>query len=404
MKKTLSILIAAAMLVSSAAYAAPNEEHGENGREKPVRTEQKAEKPEARPEKAEAKPESKPEAAPEKSETKPEVKPEAKPEKTESKPEAIPEKTEIKPEKPEVKPDVKSKEKPSDTADNSDNSEAGDTENTNNETPDSTDAVSGNDNDNAGNTDTEAKDKITKDPEGKPKKSEIPGDGSKPNDEFRKELDEIKKIRKEHKTEASEVINDLRDIFHEAPKEDRKEILGEIAEIKKALKDDSIGMFMRGKHVDFDKYDGVKPEIVKDRTLVPLRAVSETLGAEVEWNDENKTVTVTYNDSIIVVTVDSTTALVNGEEVEIDSPALIKKDRVLVPIRVIAEALGLTVEWDDDSHSVIVDEKEPATPTETEEPMQTETPTETEEPVQTEAPSETEAPTETSAPTEMITE
>lgn len=212
------------------------------------------------------------------------------------------------------------------------------------------------------------------------KKPDKPEKDIEKNEEFRKELDNIKKIRRENKAEANEVINDLRDIFQDAPKEDRKEILGEIAEIKKELKDDSIGMFMRGKHVDFDKYDGVKPEIVKDRTLIPLRAVSETLGAQVEWDEENKTVTVTYNDSTIIVTVDSQTAIVNGEEIEIDSPAIIKKDRVLVPIRVIAEALGLTVEWDGDSHSVIVDETEPtetAESTETVEPEETDAPTET---------------------------
>ena len=113
------------------------------------------------------------------------------------------------------------------------------------------------------------------------KKPDKPEKDIEKNEEFRKGLDNIKKIRRENKAEADEVINDLRDIFQDAPKEDRKEILGEIAEIKKELKDDSIGMFMRGKHVDFDKYDGVKPEIVKDRTLIPLRAVSETLGAQV---------------------------------------------------------------------------------------------------------------------------
>lgn len=161
------------------------------------------------------------------------------------------------------------------------------------------------------------------------KKPDKPEKNIEKNEEFRKELDNIKKIRRENKAEADEVINDLRDIFQDAPKEDRKEILGEIAGIKKELKDDSIGMFMRGKHVDFDKYDGVKPEIVKDRTLIPLRAVSETLGAEVEWDEENKTVTVTYNDSTIIVTVDSQTAIVNGEEIEIDSPAIKKKTEFL---------------------------------------------------------------------------
>lgn len=338
MKKTLSILIAVAMLASSAAYAAQKEGHIENGYEKPIRSEQKAENNEVRPNKSEVKPEK----------------------------------------------------EPSDKANNSDNSEVSDSENTNNEVSDSTDIIS--ENNNSGDTDTKDKDETVKGPKEKPKKSENSENVNKSNDEFRKELDEIKKIRREHKAEASKIINDLRDIFHRAPKEDRKEILGEIAQIKKELKDYSIGMFMRGKHIDFGKYDGVKPKIVKDRTLVPLRAVSEALGAEVEWNDEDKTVTVTYNDNTIIVTLDSKTALVNGEETEIKSPALIKKDRVLVPIRVIAEALGLTVEWDEDSHSVIVDEKEPE---------------ETAAPMETTEPTETPAPTEsakTNVPTETITE
>lgn len=220
----------------------------------------------------------------------------------------------------------------------------------------------------------------------RPDRPERPESSAKPerpdrphkNDGFREELDNIKETRREHKAKAEEIINALRDIFAEASKSGRKEILDEIAQIKKELKDCSIGVFMRGKHVDFDKYDGVMPEIVNDRTLIPLRAVSETLGAEVEWNDEEKTVTVTYGDNSIVITVGNMTALVNGEEVEIDSPALIKKDRVLVPIRIIAEALGLKVEWDSESNSVIVDEEKPAS---TEKPMPSEDPVQTEEPV-----------------------
>lgn len=354
MKKTLLILIAAAMLVSSAAYAAPNDGHGENGRETPVRTEQKADRADA----------------------KPEAKPETKNDKADAKPETKTEKSDAKPENPDVKPEIK-------PSDESDNSETNDTEKTDNETSEKTDS----DSENTKDTDTVDTEK-QEIPERPDKKFSEPKKEAMSNEEFRKELDEIKKIRRENKEEASEIINDLRDIFHETPKEDRKEILGEIAEIKKELKDDSIGMFMRGKHVDFDKYDGVKPEIVKERTLVPLRAVSETLGAEVEWNDENKTVTVTYNDITIIVTIDSTTALVNGEEVEIDSPAIIKKDRVLVPIRIIAETLGLTVEWDDDSHSVIVDEKEPSETdekTETTEPSETDEQTETTDSTKTDA-------------------
>lgn len=103
-----------------------------------------------------------------------------------------------------------------------------------------------------------------------------------------------------------------------------------------------------------DKSNDVAPKIVKDRTMLPARFVAENLGAKVEWNEEKREVTVTGGDVTIVITIDSNVALVNGEEVELDSPAFIENDRTYTPIRFIAEHLGATVYWNGATEQVVI--------------------------------------------------
>ena len=99
----------------------------------------------------------------------------------------------------------------------------------------------------------------------------------------------------------------------QAFKETRKAILEEIANVKKELKDESIGVFARGKEVDFEKYDGVKPCIENNRTLVPIRAITEALDAEVEWVNETRQVIITKSENEIILTIGSTKVLVKGK-------------------------------------------------------------------------------------------
>jgi len=100
-------------------------------------------------------------------------------------------------------------------------------------------------------------------------------------------------------------------------------------------------------------YD-VMPVIENGRTLVPMRAIFEALGAKIEWDDATKTVTGTKGDVSVVLTIGNTAAKVSGKEVTLDVPAKILSDRTMVPVRFISESLGCNVGWDDATKTVII--------------------------------------------------
>ena len=87
-------------------------------------------------------------------------------------------------------------------------------------------------------------------------------------------------------------------------------------------------------------------EIVQDRFLVPMRGIFEALGAVVGWDGETRTVTGTKGDISVKLTIDSKIANVNGKTVELDVPATIIRDRTYVPTRFVSESLGANVGWD----------------------------------------------------------
>ena len=93
-------------------------------------------------------------------------------------------------------------------------------------------------------------------------------------------------------------------------------------------------------------YSDVPPMTVNDRALVPMRALFEALNADVTWDETTATTTATNSYTSIQLTEGQTTAYINGEPVELETPAQIIQDRFLVPLRFVAESLGATVEWD----------------------------------------------------------
>lgn len=87
------------------------------------------------------------------------------------------------------------------------------------------------------------------------------------------------------------------------------------------------------------------PTVVDGRTLVPVRAIFEAIGATVEWDNDTRTATG-YRDGVIVsIQIGSTTAYVNGEARTLDVPAQIINGRTMVPARFISEAMGCEVSW-----------------------------------------------------------
>lgn len=98
------------------------------------------------------------------------------------------------------------------------------------------------------------------------------------------------------------------------------------------------------------------PVIVNDRTLVPLRAIFEALGAAVDWEPTTRTVTARRGEVNISLVVDTNIIKKNGDDIEIDVPAQIIGDRTMVPVRAISESLGASVDWDSITRTVLIDD------------------------------------------------
>lgn len=115
-----------------------------------------------------------------------------------------------------------------------------------------------------------------------------------------------------------------------------------------ALSADEASVYIDNNKLVFD----VPPTIVEGRTLVPLRAIFESLGIKVSWDSDTKTVMGKGNDKIIILQVDNKTAKVNDKDVNLDVPASIINGRTLVPVRFIAESTGYAVNWEAETRSV----------------------------------------------------
>ncbi len=101
------------------------------------------------------------------------------------------------------------------------------------------------------------------------------------------------------------------------------------------------------------KFD-VEPIIENDRTLVPLRAIFEALGATVDWDAVNQKIRSTRAATIVELKIGSLHPTVNGQDWPLDVPAKIIKDRTLAPLRFVAEAFGSQVNWDVSTQTITI--------------------------------------------------
>jgi hypothetical protein len=113
-----------------------------------------------------------------------------------------------------------------------------------------------------------------------------------------------------------------------------------------------ISVILKGKVISFDQ----PPIIIDGRTLVPLRAIFEALGATVDWNGKTQTVTSTRENISVSLTINSKIMTKNGKEITLDVPAQLISDRTLVPVRAIAEAFNCNVNWNGDTQTVTITE------------------------------------------------
>lgn len=99
------------------------------------------------------------------------------------------------------------------------------------------------------------------------------------------------------------------------------------------------------------KFDA-PPYIKGGVTLIPVRAVAEKLGAEVSWDADTQKVTITKNETVIEITVNKMTVLVNGVPTEISLPTEVTCGKTYLPLRFLAEALGFDVNWDGENEII----------------------------------------------------
>ncbi len=117
---------------------------------------------------------------------------------------------------------------------------------------------------------------------------------------------------------------------------------------------DDIEVFVNGTQIDFSKYDNILPVIENGRTLIPVRAVSETLHCDVVWHDDTKEIDIIRDGVSIKLSIGSTAAYVNGDEVQLDAAPNILGGRTIVPLRFISESFDLGVDWDDESRTITI--------------------------------------------------
>ncbi len=115
--------------------------------------------------------------------------------------------------------------------------------------------------------------------------------------------------------------------------------------------DSAVKVKVDGKEISLD----ASPVIEAGRTLVPIRSVAEALGADVQWDGGTSTATVYTIDNEIVIKIGSTTATVNGSEKTLDAAAKIIGGRTMLPLRFVGESLGAEVSYDASTSTVSVD-------------------------------------------------
>lgn len=109
-------------------------------------------------------------------------------------------------------------------------------------------------------------------------------------------------------------------------------------------------VLLDGRKISFD----VPPMIENGRTLVPLRCIAEALGAEVGWDHSAQSVIIIHGTTTIKLKISSPTALKNDRRLNLEVPPRIVQGRTMVPLRFISEAMGAAVFWNSGARTVSI--------------------------------------------------
>lgn len=99
-------------------------------------------------------------------------------------------------------------------------------------------------------------------------------------------------------------------------------------------------------------YKDAAPQITNQRAMVPIRETAEALGATLEWNKTTETMTIIKGNRVSVHKMRSNVITVNGVAKTFDTPSINVKDRTLMPVLMLSEAIGNNVTWDNATRTV----------------------------------------------------
>ncbi|MDF3001568.1 MAG: copper amine oxidase domain protein [Bacillota bacterium] len=111
-----------------------------------------------------------------------------------------------------------------------------------------------------------------------------------------------------------------------------------------------VTVYLNGVELYFDS----EPTIKNNKTMVPLRKIFEALGATVEWDASTKTVTAVSGATKLRLTIGSPAAYMNGVKIQLDAVPFIQDELTFVPLRFVSEGLGADVKWDSALSRVII--------------------------------------------------
>lgn len=115
-----------------------------------------------------------------------------------------------------------------------------------------------------------------------------------------------------------------------------------------AFANGEISVYLDNEKIQFD----VAPLLVNGRTMVPMRAIFEKLGAVVYWDDNTRTAIAQKGNVNVSIAIDDITLYKNGEPIVLDVPAQLNGGRTLVPLRAVSEAFECDVQWNGDTQTV----------------------------------------------------
>lgn len=172
--------------------------------------------------------------------------------------------------------------------------------------------------------------------------------------------DGIKKLLEKNFTQSTASKDEVKKKALDDLKNQSQARIGKLEKIMESYKDEKYMVFFLGKPIaytsgkteEIDKGTGLAPVVVNGRTLLPMRFLCEKLGAAVTWDSTTVTAEIKSDSFNITIKSGEKSMSVNGGEYPLDVPAQIISNRIMLPLRAIADAVGKKVFWD--NHGLII--------------------------------------------------